>query len=64
MIDLMCFEIGDKKIASFLSLAWAFISDVDLNSEFLRFMGGMRFDVYGTYRALWQKSYLAIFNGR
>lgn len=51
-IDLMCFEMEEKKIISFLSLSWAFIAEVDLNSEFLRFLGGARFDIYGTWRAI------------
>lgn len=42
----------NKKIISFLSLAYAFISEVDLGSESMRFLGGARFDVYGTWRAL------------
>lgn len=36
----------------FLSLTWAFISDVDINSESLRCLGPARFEVYGVYRAL------------
>lgn len=39
-----------KKIYSFLSLTWALISDIDLNSEHLRCCGDTRFTVWGLYR--------------
>lgn len=58
-IDLMAFEVGSRRVFSFLSFSWAYIADCDLNSEHLRFMGGARFEVYGTWRALFQKSYRA-----
>ncbi|EDK31399.2 diacylglycerol kinase (macronuclear) [Tetrahymena thermophila SB210] len=47
-------------IYSFLSLAWAYIADVDLNSEHLRFLARLRFDVMGVYRALFQKKYSGV----
>lgn len=34
-------------IYSLLSLSYSFIWDVDINSESLRWIGGMRFEVYG-----------------
>ncbi|KAM8946939.1 sphingosine kinase 1 [Pelodytes ibericus] len=37
-----------KRIFSFLSLAWGFISDVDIESEKYRFMGSFRFSL-GTF---------------
>lgn len=39
-------------IYMFLSLTWAFVSDVDINSESLRCLGAARFEVYGLYRLL------------
>lgn len=51
-MDLMLFQIENKRIYSFLSLTWAYLADVDLNSENLRFLGDARFEVYGTWRAL------------
>ncbi|XP_063315067.1 sphingosine kinase 1 [Pelobates fuscus] len=39
--------LSEKRIYSFLSLAWGFISDVDIESEKYRFMGSIRFS-FGT----------------
>uniref|UniRef100_A0A8C5R609 sphingosine kinase n=1 Tax=Leptobrachium leishanense TaxID=445787 RepID=A0A8C5R609_9ANUR len=39
---------SEKRLFSFLSLAWGFISDVDIESEKYRFMGSVRFSV-GTF---------------
>ena len=49
-IDLILFEINGKRVLSFLSLSWAYISDIDFGSEPLRFLGSARFEVYGWYR--------------
>ncbi|KAL4470090.1 hypothetical protein ABPG72_008749 [Tetrahymena utriculariae] len=51
---------SNPSIYSFLSLSWAYIADVDLNSEHLRFLARLRFDVMGVYRALFQKKYSGI----
>jgi sphingosine kinase len=32
-----------EPIYSFLSLEWAFLADIDINSEFLRCLGSLRF---------------------
>ncbi|CAD8086611.1 unnamed protein product [Paramecium sonneborni] len=63
-MDLILLEMPQKKVVSFLSLAYAFISEVDLGSESLRFLGGARFDIYGTWRALFQKKYSAKYNNQ
>ena len=31
-------------------MGWALLSDVDINSEHLRYLGGLRFDIYAFYR--------------
>lgn len=36
-------EKEPQPIYSFLSLEWAFMADIDMNSEFLRILGGLRF---------------------
>ena len=36
----------------FLSLVWAIISDIDINSEVIRCVGSARFTLWGIYRAL------------
>ena len=58
-MDLMVFQIEDQRIFSFLSLTWAFISEADLGSESLRFLGETRFEVYGAWRLIALRSYLA-----
>lgn len=44
--DLAAVEQNGKQYYSFLSLAWGLISDADLESEKLKFLGSLRFDVY------------------
>lgn len=44
-------------IFSFLSLSIGFFADVDIESEFLRFMGNGRFGLYGIWRYLILKKY-------
>ena len=46
-----------QPIYSFLSLEWAIIADVDMNSEFLRCIGGLRFEVYAVWRTIKMKRY-------
>ena len=42
----------DRRIYSFLSVAWAVIADCDIDSEVLRWMGSARFTLWGAYRCL------------
>ena len=49
----------EKKIYMFLSLTWAIISDVDINSEYLRCMGDSRFTMYGIFRLMNLRNYKA-----
>ena len=58
--DLAEISQGDRQYYSFLSLAWGLISDVDLESEKIRFLGAYRFDVY----ALFLMSLLRTYQGR
>ncbi len=44
--DLASVDQGNNQYYSFLSLAWGLISDVDIESEKLKFLGALRFDVY------------------
>lgn len=52
--------IGESPVYSFLSVAWGFIADVDIGSERFRWLGSMRFDIYGFWKLLRLKRY----NGR
>lgn len=49
----------ERPIYSFLSFSWGIISDLDINSEFLRCLGGFRFEVYGAWRVIKMKRYRA-----
>ena len=52
----------DKKLYMFLILAWAYISDCDINSETLRWAGSARFDMWGAYRLMAIKEYAGSFS--
>ena len=47
----------ETPLYSFISLNWAVIADIDLNSEFLRFLGDTRLDLYGAFRVISMKRY-------
>ena len=56
-MELEYFKNENKKIYMFLSLTWCIISDIDINSEVLRFMGSTRFTIYGLYRLMSVRHY-------
>jgi sphingosine kinase len=58
--DLAAIKQNGNKYYSFLSLAWGLISDVDIESEKLKFLGALRFDLY----ALLLVSLLRTYKGR
>ena len=37
-------------VYGFLNFIWGYISDVDIDSEKWRFMGDIRFDIYGFFK--------------
>jgi len=47
----------NKKLYMFLMLAWAIISDCDINSEVIRCVGPPRFTLWGIYRVLSLRHY-------
>jgi len=49
-MDLVCVELAAGTTYSFLSAGWGFISDVDIESEKLRWMGDTRFSLWSSYR--------------
>ena len=62
-LDLSRYEtITDKAYTGFLTFSWAFIADVDLDSECIRWMGVARNDVWAAYRILINRSYQAKFS--
>jgi hypothetical protein len=52
-------ENHPEPIYSCLSLEWAFIADIDMGSEFLRFLGGFRFEIYSLWRWIFLRRYMA-----
>ncbi|PSB11402.1 sphingosine kinase [Pleurocapsa sp. CCALA 161] len=58
--DLASVTQNGQEYYSFLSLAWGLISDVDIESEKLKFLGALRFDVY----AVMLLSLLRTYKGR
>lgn len=57
-IDLASVQLpGASPKSSFLSLSWGFISDVDIESERLRCIGGLRFPVYAVWLVLRMRTY-------
>lgn len=58
--DLAVVKQNNAKYHSFLSLSWGLISDTDIESEKLKFLGALRFDVY----ALILLSLLRTYRGR
>ena len=51
----------NKKLYMFLSMAWAFVSDCDINSEAIRWAGEPRFTIWGVYRLLVVRDYRGVF---
>ncbi|GMH98332.1 hypothetical protein TrVE_jg12917 [Triparma verrucosa] len=58
--DLSLYDTSEgNSYASFLSLSWGIVADVDLESEVLRALGSLRFDVYAVWRMIALKQYRA-----
>lgn len=57
LTELTC-EFEKEKVYSFLSTTWAVISDCDINSETLRWVGPARFTLWGVYRTICMKRYI------
>lgn len=59
-LDLAKVKQSNREYYGLLSFAWGLISDVDINSEKLKFLGSLRFDLY----ALWSILYRRIHRGK
>ncbi|WPL19190.1 Diacylglycerol kinase [Thiorhodovibrio winogradskyi] len=57
-LDLALVQQNEQSYYSFLSLGWAIISDVDIESERLRNLGSLRMDIYALLR-IWQLRHYA-----
>ncbi len=56
-IDLAIVQQQDKRYYSILSFAWGLVSDVDLESDRLRFLGTLKTDIYVLIRLLFLRIY-------
>lgn len=56
-MDLVRVETKSQTIFSFLSVGWGFLSDIDIESERLRMLGGQRFTVWCIARLIGLRSY-------
>ena len=61
-MDLSTYTTTEAEYKSFLSLSWAIVADVDLESEVLRVLGPLRFDVYAVWRMMALRRYSAEFS--
>ena len=64
MTEIQREDATKPKIYSVLSLTWAIIADIDINSESLRCCGSFRYDLYGAYRSLCPKKYNGVLRFR
>ena len=60
--DLVSFKQNSRRYYSFLSLSWAMASDVDIESERLRFLGYLRTEIYALMRIINLRSYKGRFS--
>ncbi|PIK54929.1 Sphingosine kinase 1 [Apostichopus japonicus] len=59
-MDVVEVHYGKKKVYSFLAVAWGIISDIDIESEWLRFMGSPRFTIQAFIRIMALRKYRGI----
>lgn len=56
--DLVKLSFGENStVYSFLSIGWGLLSDIDIDSEWLRKFGEFRFTVYGLLRSVTARAY-------
>lgn len=56
--DLVKLSFGENStIWSFLSIGWGLLADLDIDSEWLRRMGELRFTIYGLIRSFTSREY-------
>lgn len=56
-MDLIRVETTAQIMYSFLSVGWGLISDIDIESEKLRMLGGQRFTIWSVARLIGLRSY-------
>jgi sphingosine kinase len=60
--DLATVKQNNQQYHSFLSLAWGLISDADIESEKLKFLGSWRFDIYALILIVLLRTYRGKFS--
>lgn len=60
--DLAWVVQNDKQYYSFLSLAWGLVSDIDIESEIIRFFGALRFYLYALFLMCIKRTYKGRFS--
>ncbi|GBG34773.1 Sphingosine kinase 1 [Hondaea fermentalgiana] len=50
-------NVSVRRVYSFLSLEWAMIADIDIDSEYMRFLGDFRFQLEGLKRVIFTRKY-------
>jgi len=60
--DLSEYQTTSQSYWSFLTFSWAWISNIDVDSEVLRSLGPLRFDLWGVYEVLRMKKHRAKFS--
>jgi sphingosine kinase len=58
-MDLSKYETSTQEYYSFLTFTWAMIADVDIESESVRFLGSLRFDLCAAWRVVSLRTYQA-----
>ena len=61
-MDLAQYQTQSADHLSFLTFSWAIIADLDIESECIRFMGALRFDLWGVWRVISLRKYRARFS--
>ena len=56
-LDLSHYETENKTYSAFLTYSWAFIADVDIESECIRFIGQLRMDLWAVWRMISLRTY-------
>lgn len=56
-MDLVRVETKTQIMFSFLSVGWGFLSDIDIESERLRLLGGQRFTIWSVARLIGLRNY-------
>ncbi|HIK10368.1 MAG TPA: hypothetical protein IGS52_08910 [Oscillatoriaceae cyanobacterium M33_DOE_052] len=56
-LDIGLVEEANRRYYSFLALSWGLVSDVDIESDVLRFLGALKNDVYALIRLIFLRIY-------